>query len=328
MRVLVTGGAGYVGSEAAWQLANAGHDVWIYDDLSRGHTESVGGLPLIRGSLENNEALETALVDHRIEAVMHFAAYALVAESVADPGLYYRNNILGSVALLDAMRAASVTQIVFSSSCATYGHPSEVPIVEDSNQAPVNPYGFSKLAIEQALSDYSTAYGLSFVSLRYFNAAGAAADGTRGEDHDPETHAIPIALQAALGKRDRFTIFGDDYPTPDGTCIRDYIHITDLADAHERALLHLGSGDSLFLNLGTGRGYSVREVVDAARLVTGVPIETAIGARRPGDPPELVADPSRAHARLGWQPKFLEIHDIIDSAWNWHSAHPDGYGTS
>ncbi len=326
MRVLVTGGAGYVGSQAAWCLVDSGHDVWIYDDLSYGHASSVKGLPFINASIHDRVVLEATMREHAIDAVMHFAAFALVAESVADPALYYHNNVVGTLSLLDAMRASDVRHLVFSSTCATYGHPTVVPIREDTRQDPVNPYGFTKLVMERALDDYSNAYGLSFVALRYFNAAGGAPDGSRGEDHEPETHAIPIALQVALGQRERFFIYGNDYPTPDGTCIRDYIHVDDLARAHELALGHAKPGHGTFLNLGTGRGHSVLEVVEAARRVTGHSIPADYAPRRAGDPPELVADPERARTLLGWEPEISDLDQIIETAWRWHREHPDGYG--
>jgi UDP-glucose 4-epimerase len=325
VRVLVTGGAGYVGSHTVYQLLEAGHDVWVYDDLSRGHAAAVPDVPFVQGHLSDRAILDATLESERIEAIVHFAAYALVAESVADPALYYRNNVLGSLSLLDAMRATGVGRIVFSSSCATYGHPPVVPIPEDAPQIPVNPYGFTKLVIERALDHYAQAYGMSFVSLRYFNAAGAAHDGSRGEDHDPETHAIPISLQVALGQRDRFMVYGGDYPTPDGTCIRDYIHVDDLADAHVRALSVMEPGRGLFLNLGTGIGHSVLEVLDAARRVTGHAIPAETVERRPGDPAELVADPSQAMRILGWRPQVSELDRIVASAWGWHRHHPRGF---
>ena len=325
MKVLVTGGAGYVGSEAAWHIVDRDHEVLVYDDLSHGHPKSVAGLPLIHGSLHDRTTLETVLHDERIDAVVHFAAFALVAESVADPAAYYRNNVVGSLALLEAMRATGVGHIVFSSSCATYGNPATTPIPDDGPQHPVNPYGFTKLVTERALGDYAPAYGLSFAALRYFNAAGAAADASRGEDHDPETHAIPIALQVALGQRDRFMIFGDDYPTPDGTCVRDYIHVEDLARAHELALRRVDPGRGILVNLGTGRRHSVRQVVESARRITGHPIPTEIADRRPGDPPELVADPAGARAELGWVARIRDLDQIVGSAWNWHVTHPHGY---
>jgi UDP-glucose 4-epimerase len=281
---------------------------------------------LIEGELADQARLTDALRHEQIEAVMHFAAFALVGESVAEPAMYYRNNVLGSLSLLEAMRSAGVTRIVFSSTTATYGAPKRVPIREDEPQLPINPYGFTKLAIERALADYAVAYGFAYAALRYFNAAGASPDGDLGEDHDPESHLIPIVLQVALGQREKITIFGDDYPTPDGTCIRDYVHVDDLADAHLRALERLAPGKGLCVNLGTGKGQSVREVIEACRKVTGHAIPEAIGARRPGDPPELVADASLAKKVLGWQPKYTKIDDIVATAWRWHSTHPKGYG--
>jgi UDP-glucose 4-epimerase len=275
--------------------------------------------------LADRERLERTLSLRRIEAVMHFAAFAAVGESVADPAKYYQNNVVASLALLEAMRAAGVTKIVFSSTTATYGEPLRQPITEDEPQRPINPYGFAKLVIERALADYANAYGFAYAALRYFNAAGASPDGDLGEDHNPESHLLPIVLQVALGQRERITIFGDDYPTPDGTCVRDYIHVDDLGAAHVEALAHLRPGGGLQLNLGTGRGHSVREVIDACRRVTGHAIPCDVGPRRAGDPPELVADSSRAQALLGWRPKYTELQAIVETAWRWHSTHPRGY---
>ena len=291
MPILVTGGAGYVGSHAVKLLASLGHDVCVYDNLSRGHRWAVAAVPLIEGELADRERLAATLRDRRIDAVMHFAALAYVGESVTDPGRYYPNNIGGTLTLLEAMRSVGVERLVFSSTCATYGVPDVVPITEDQPQRPINPYGFSKLAMERALADYAAAYGLRYAALRYFNAAGAASDGGIGEDHDPETHLIPIGLEVALGRRPHVDIFGTDYPTPDGTCIRDYIHVDDLATAHLAALERLDTVREIRLNLGTGRGASVREVVAACREVTGRGITTLERPRRDGDPPELVADP-------------------------------------
>ncbi len=326
MRVLVTGGAGYVGSHAAKFLAANGHDVVIVDNLAEGHRAAVGKLPLVVADLLNQAAIVDVLKTHRIEAVMHFAAFAYVGVSVTEPAKYYHNNIVGTLALLDAMLAADVKRIVFSSTCATYGIPTKVPIREDHPQAPINPYGFTKLAIEHALSDYAHAYGLGYAALRYFNASGAAEDGTIGEDHDPETHLIPLVLQVALGQRENVAIFGTDYPTPDGTCVRDYIHVDDLAAAHVLAIEKLGEGTALKLNLGTGRGASVQEVVDIARSVTGHKIPTKQAERREGDPPELVADPAAAKREIGWVAKHQDMRGIIESAWGWHKTHPQGYG--
>jgi len=326
VKVLVTGGAGYVGSHAVRLLRQRGHEVVVYDDLSRGHAAAVPEETLVQGSLADGVGLSALLAERGIDAVMHFAAFALVAESVAEPGRYYRNNVAGTLSLLEAMRAAGVARIVFSSSCAIYGEPETLPIREDAPQRPVNPYGFTKLVCERALADYARAYGFGTASLRYFNACGAAPDGGLGEDHEPETHAIPLALLAALGRREGFTILGNDYPTPDGTCVRDYVHVDDLAEAHLRALERLEAGRDLCLNLGTGRGFSVREVVESCRRVSGREIVTHVGPRRPGDPPELVADPERAHATLGWKAGYTELDRMVETAWRWHAAHPNGFG--
>lgn len=325
MNILVVGGAGYVGSHAVRHLSRAGHDVWIYDNLSQGHRAAVPAGRLIVGELHDGPGLAHALREHAIEAVMHFAAHALVGESMSDPAKYYHNNVVGTLSLLDAMRETGVWRIVFSSTTATYGVPSRIPISEDEPQRPINPYGFTKLVIEEALADYARAYGLGYAALRYFNAAGASPEGDLGEDHDPETRLIPLVLKTALGQRAEITIFGDDYPTPDGTCVRDYIHVDDLATAHELALSKLAPGIGLELNLGTGRGQSVREVIDACRIVTGREIPVKKGPRRPGDPPELVADPTRARRELHWEPRYLEIEAIVETAWRWHRSHPRGY---
>jgi UDP-glucose 4-epimerase len=326
VRVLVTGGAGYIGSHAVRLFERAGHDVWVYDNLSLGHRSAVPQDRLVEGQLTDRPRVIEALSSKGIEAVMHFAAFAAVGESVADPAKYYQNNVVASLHLLEAMRAADVKQIVFSSTTAIYGIPERVPITEEEPQKPINPYGFAKLVIERALADYAAAYGLSYVTLRYFNAAGASPDGDLGEDHEPETHLIPIALQVALGQREQVTIFGDDYSTPDGTCIRDYIHVDDVGAAHVLALAHLKPGQGLQLNLGTGRGHSVREVIAACRRVTGHAIPEVVGPRRPGDPAELVADSGRALRTMKWQPRYPDIETIVRTAWKWHSSHPHGYG--
>ncbi len=325
MRVLVVGGAGYVGSHTAWMLGSTGHDVWVYDNLSEGHEEAVPEGKLIVGDLMEREKLASVLRENSIDAVMHFAASCYVGVSVTDPAPYYQNNIVGTLSLLDAMRDADVSRIVFSSTCATYGIPEVVPITEAEKQAPINPYGFTKLAIENALADYSNAYGLGYAALRYFNASGASDKHPIGEDHDPETHLIPLVLQVALGQRENIKIFGDDYPTPDGTCVRDYIHVDDLATAHVAALERLETGTQLKLNLGTGQGASVKQVIDAARQVTGHAIPAETVPRRAGDPPQLVADASLANQTLDWQPKYTDIGAVVASAWNWHQAHPSGY---
>lgn len=325
MNVLVTGGAGYIGSHATRLLLRAGHTVCVFDNLSRGHREAVPAGLLVQGDLVDRELLVRVMRERHIDAVMHFAAFALVGESMAEPALYYQNNVVSSLALLEAMRIAGVRRIVFSSTTATYGVPARIPITESEPQRPINPYGFSKLVVEQALQDYCRAYGFGFAALRYFNAAGATPEGDLGEDHDPESHLIPNILRVALGQRDRFTVFGEDYPTPDGTCIRDYIHVDDLGAAHLKALGQLEPGVQLKLNLGTGQGLSVREILDACRRVTGHPIPYEVGSRRPGDPPELVADSQLAQRTLEWHPKYVQVEQLVQTAWNWHRAHPHGY---
>jgi UDP-glucose-4-epimerase GalE len=327
MNILVTGGAGYVGSHAARLLARAGHEVWIYDNLSRGHRAAALSGRLIEGELADRERVADVLRQHRVEAVMHFAAFALVGESVADPALYYENNVVAALSLLAAMRAVDLRKFIFSSTTATYGEPAKMPITEDFPPQPINPYGFTKLVVEHALADYAHAYGWGYAALRFFNAAGASPDGDLGEDHDPESHLIPFVLQVALGQRPEITLFGDDYPTPDGTCIRDYIHVDDLAAAHLKALEKLAPGVELKLNLGTGRGYSVREVIAACRQITGHAIPETIGPRRPGDPPELVADSRRAQTELAWRPQYNDIESIVATAWRWHQSHPRGYAS-
>jgi UDP-glucose 4-epimerase len=327
MRILVTGGAGYVGSHCLRRLLDEGHEAVVYDNLWQGHSQAVPEGLLVEGDLNDEAKLTALLKDRRIDAVMHFAALALVGESVQKPDLYYRNNVVGSFHLLEAMRNSGVRKIVISSTTATYGTPEKMPIAETTPQQPINPYGFSKLVVERMLDDYTAAYGFSFAALRYFNAAGAAPDGSIGEDHTPESHLIPIVLQVALGQRESISIFGDDYPTSYGTCIRDYVHVEDLASAHLAALQRLQPGKSIKVNLGTGRGYSVREVIDACRTFTGHPIPAVMAPRRPGDPPELVADASLARELLGWTPKYTTIESIVETAWNWHRTHPRGYAT-
>jgi UDP-glucose 4-epimerase len=325
MKVLVVGGAGYVGSHTVRLLTNAGYEVWIYDNLSRGHREAVPAGRLIEGNISDRGLLLQVLRDKEIDAVMHFAAFALVNESVQHPALYYQNNVAATLDLLEAMRQAGVWRFVFSSTTATYGQPDKIPIAESTLQQPINPYGFTKLVIEHALSDYAKAYGFGVAALRYFNAAGAAEDGTLGEDHDPESHIIPIVLQVALGQRDFISIYGDDYPTPDGTCVRDYIHVNDLGTAHLKALNLLQPGSNLQLNLGTGHGTSVMEVIQACRQVTGHPIPARMAPRREGDPACLIADSSLAQRTLDWKPQYPTIRPIIETAWRWHQGHPHGY---
>lgn len=326
MKILVTGGAGYIGSHAARLLHEAGHEVWVYDSLEVGHRSAAIPDRLIEGRVGDRKKVEQVLGDHKIDAVMHFAAYALVGESVEQPHKYYQNNVVETLHLLEAMRAVGVNKFVFSSTTATYGVAKKIPITEKELQLPINPYGFSKLVIEQALRDYAHAYGWAFAALRYFNACGAAPDGKIGEDHAPESHLIPIVLQVALGQREKIMIFGDDYPTPDGTCIRDYIHVYDLGSAHLKALDKLEAGKGLQVNLGTGKGHSVLEVIEACRKITGHEIPAEVAPRRAGDPPELVADSSLAQKTLDWKPEFESIDSIVETAWAWHQAHPNGYG--
>ncbi len=325
MRILVTGGAGYIGSHASRLLSRAGYEVWVYDNLSRGHRAAALPGRLIEGEVADRAKLEAVLREKRIDAVMHFAAFALVGESMSEPHKYYQNNVVASLALLEAMRGAGVAKIVFSSTTATYGVPDVIPITEETPQRPINPYGFSKLVIERALADYAHAYGLAYAVMRYFNAAGASPDGDLGEVDRSQSRLIPLVIQVALGQREAITIYGDDYPTPDGTCIRDYIHVDDLGSAHVLALEKLTPGKGLLLNLGTGRGHSVRQVIDTCQRVSGREIPVRMAQRRPGDPAELVADASRAREVLGWQPRYPELEQIVATAWRWHSTHPHGF---
>ena len=325
--VLVTGGAGYIGSHACKALAQAGYTPVTYDNLSRGYRHAVRWGPLVEGEVADRAALVAAIKAHDASSVMHFAAFAYVGESGTDPALYYRNNVIGTLTLLDAMREAGVNRIVFSSTCATYGMPDSVPIRETMPQRPVNPYGETKLAIERALHWYGEAYGLRSVALRYFNAAGCDRDGEIGEEHDPETHLIPLTLRAALGSGPPISIFGTDYATPDGTAIRDYIHVEDLASAHVRALGYLAAGGvSAAVNLATGRGYSVREIIAAVAKAVGRDVPQRETPRRPGDPPALVADPGLAWSLLGWRAERSDLATIIRTALAWetrrHNADP------
>ena len=320
------GGAGYIGSHTVRRLQAEGVEVCVLDNLSTGHAEAVNAR-LERVDLGDRAALDSLFADVRPRAVVHFAAKCYVGESVENPAIYYRENVFYTWTLLEAMRHAGCNEIVFSTTCATYGEPREVPITEDHPQDPISPYGRTKLHMEHMMQDYARAYGLRYAALRYFNAAGAAQDGTIGEHHDPETHLIPLVLAVAQGKRDEILIFGEDYDTEDGTCIRDYIHVDDLADAHYRALGKLQEGQGeLVCNLGTGTGYSVREVIETARRVTGHPIPARVVERRPGDPARLVSGGGRAHELLGWTPARPGLEEIIGDAWRFHSAHPDGFG--
>jgi UDP-arabinose 4-epimerase len=322
MRVLVTGGAGYIGSHTAKLLAASGHSPIVFDDMSQGHAWAVKWGPIEHGSLSDPDRLRDVFARHKIDAVIHFAANALVGESMSNPTKYFRNNTVGTLNLVDAMRGASVGRIVFSSTCATYGNPVRVPIDEMHPQAPVNPYGESKLMVEKILRWYGECYGLRWMALRYFNAAGADPDGEIGEDHDPETHLIPLVIGAALGTRPPVGIFGTDYDTPDGTAVRDYVHVMDLADAHLRALQRLDEGtSSQAVNLGTGRGHSVREVLTTVARVAGQAVPAVESPRRAGDPPALVADPARARDVLGWTCRYPALEVIVGHAWAWHSAH-------
>lgn len=325
MAILVTGGAGYIGSAVAEILHTGGEHVVVLDNLSRGHRAAVRPeIPFFQGDVGDRQLVAQIAQQHRIEACLHFAAFAYVGESVSDPALYFVNNVQQGIGLIDELHLAGVRQIVFSSTCATYGEPQSIPITEDHPQRPANPYGHTKLTMERVLQSYDQAYKMRFVALRYFNAAGATAN--LGEDHDPESHLIPNVLAVARGLQPYVRVFGSDYPTPDGTAVRDYIHITDLAMAHVLALEHLCNGKaSISLNLGNGVGFSVLEVIEAARQVTKREIDSRFEPRRAGDPAQLVADASQAHAVLGWQPAHKELNEIIGSAWQWHLAHPKGY---
>jgi UDP-arabinose 4-epimerase len=316
--ILVTGGAGYIGSHTCKALAHAGYTPVTYDSLTRGFRHAVRFGPLVVGDIGDRAALDAALVEHKPSAILHFAAMAYVGESVTDPLLYYRNNTAGALVLIEAALAAGIDKLVFSSTCATYGVPAVLPIDEDTPQVPINPYGRSKRMVEQMLQDVGAVTPLRSVALRYFNACGTDPDGEIGENHDPETHLLPLAINAALGLGPALSVNGNDYPTPDGTCIRDYIHVADLADAHVRALAYLeNGGTTTALNLGTGAGFSIREILRAVEAVLGVPVPHQFGPRRPGDPPSLVALPEKARAVLGWQPKYSDIETIVGTAARW-----------
>jgi UDP-arabinose 4-epimerase len=321
--ILVTGGAGYIGSHACKALSGASYQPITCDNLVYGHPWAVKWGPLEKGDIADRRWLDSLIARYQPNAIMHFAAYAYVGESVQDPGKYYRNNVAGALTLLEAARDHGLGQFIFSSTCATYGVPEHTPIVEESPQQPINPYGASKLMIERMLADFERAHGLRYVSLRYFNAAGADPGSEIGEDHDPETHLIPLAIQAVLGRGPELAVFGTDYPTPDGTAIRDYVHVADLADAHVRALTYLGNqGDSITVNLGTGAGHSVRQVIQAIERIAGRPVPVREATRRPGDPPVLVAAPGRAMDLLEWQPVHSDLAQVVETAWRWHVSHP------
>lgn len=324
MKVLLTGGAGYIGSHVVRAVRGAGHTPIVYDNLSKGHAESLEA-DLIVADVSDGAALRVALEENEIDAVIHFAAFIEAGESVGEPGKYFRNNTVAGLTLLEAMREAGVKRLVFSSTAAVYGQPPVVPIEEDSPLVPINPYGSSKLCVEYMLRAYAQAYGMGFVALRYFNVAGADPAGDIGEDHKPETHLIPLVLQVPLGKREHITIFGQDYDTPDGTCIRDYIHVSDLANAHVLAAGAIEPGMVKVYNLGNGEGFSVKQVIETCRTVTGHSIPVVIGSRRAGDPARLVASSARAVRELGWRTKFPSLEEIVTHAWRWHSNHPSGY---
>jgi len=327
MAVLVTGGLGYVGSHAVKPLVERGEKVISLDNLVYGHRQAACGSEIVIGDIGDRDLLRRVFSEHKIDSVMHFAAFAAVGESVEDPRKYYDNNISKSLAMLDVMLECGVKMMIFSSSAATFGEPEIVPIPEDHPKNPTNPYGRSKLMLEEILREYERAYGLRSISLRYFNASGADPSGAIGEDHTPEHHLIPLVLQVALGQREKVSVFGADWPTPDGTCIRDYIHVTDLAQAHLLALDALRQGkQTTAYNLGNGNGYSVMEVIRVAEGVAGKPIEFEAAPRRPGDPAVLVASSAKIKKELGWAPRYPELRTIIQTAWNWHSKHPGGYG--
>ena len=327
MAILVTGGAGYIGSHCVAALLDRGADVVVVDDLSKGHRQAVKGGRLYIGDVADQHFLDGVFSRENVEAVIHFAAYSLVGESMSIPDEYFRNNVTAGLTLIRTMVAHKVPYLVFSSTAATFGEPVRTPIEEDDPQVPTNPYGESKLIVEKMLKWCDRAYGLKYCALRYFNVAGARADGSIGEDHRPETHLIPLILSVAQGRRDSLKLFGTDYPTPDGTCVRDYIHVEDLIDAHMLALEYLKrENTSNAFNLGNGTGFSNRQIIDAARRVTGHPIPVVEEGRRPGDPAVLIASSKKAMDVLGWQPKYTNVEDIIQTAWNWHSTHPDGYG--
>lgn len=326
MNIFVTGGAGYVGSHCVKRLLDGEHCVTVFDNLVAGHRQALDGrADFFEGDLGDSNAIQNALGAGEFDAVMHFAAFLEVGESVSEPLKYYRNNVCNAVNLLEAMKRSAVKKIVFSSTCAVYGEPEDSPITEDMLQQPINPYGRTKLAIEWMLRDSATAWGLGSVALRYFNAAGAAADGSNGEWHQPETHLIPLVLQVALGQRDVIKVFGNDYPTPDGSCVRDYIHVEDLAEVHARAVEGISGSDAESYNVGTGVGQSVFDVIKACRDVTGHAIPHEVTPRRPGDPAMLYANPAKLKRRYSWDPTYGTIASTVETAWRWHNAHPNGF---
>ena len=325
MKVLVCGGAGYIGSNMVSMLISSGHEPVVFDNLSRGHKKAIGQARFVKGDLADHQLLLKTLQEYKIEAVMHFAALIEVGESVQIPLKYYHNNLSNTHNLLSAMEEAKVEKFVFSSTAAVYGMPSQVPITEDMPKKPINPYGQTKWAVERMCHWQMKTGRLRYAALRYFNACGAGQNGKLGEDHHPESHLIPLIIQAAMGKRDDIKIFGTDYPTPDGTCIRDYIHIEDLCRAHLLALTKLEDSDELVYNLGNGTGYSVREVIETVKKVSGIDFKVTETERRPGDPPILTSDATKAKKQLGWTPEFPELEKIVSTAWQWHNTHPNGY---
>lgn len=328
MKILITGGAGYVGSACLRYVAEQGHEVMAYDNLVMGHADAVDGHPLVKGDIADTDLLTRTLKGFGADAVMHFAAATYVGESVENPEYHYRNNVGGTLSLLNAMRAADVSRMLFSSTCATYGMTQSDTMSEATPQDPFSPYARTKLAVEWMIRDFAAAYGMGFTLLRYFNASGADADGRHGEDHRPENHLIPLVLEVPLGQREEIKIFGDDYPTPDGTCIRDYVHTRDLASAHLLAITATEEGTDEVYNIGTGNGQSVMEIIEACEAVTGQSVPRTVVERRPGDPPRLVAEPTKLKTKLGWAPEYSDIKDTIATAWEWHQAHPNGYGNA
>ncbi|MCE5220842.1 MAG: UDP-glucose 4-epimerase GalE [Clostridium sp.] len=328
MSILVCGGAGYIGSHTVHELINQNKDVIIVDNLQTGHIKAINPkAKFYKGDIRDAEFLDKVFFENNIEAVIHFAANSLVGESMEKPLLYFNNNVYGMQILLESMVKHNIKNIVFSSTAAVYGEPKKIPILEDDETNPTNTYGETKLTMEKMMKWVSKAYGITYVSLRYFNACGALSDGSIGEDHFPESHLIPLILQVPLKKRDAITVFGDDYETPDGTCIRDYIHVLDLADAHIKAVEYLQKGnESNIFNLGNGVGFSVKEMIDCAKEATNEDIKIIIGARRAGDPAKLIASNEKAKKILGWDPKYTDVKDVISTAWGWHKNHPDGYG--
>lgn len=326
MKILITGGAGYVGSACLRYVASQGHEVMAYDNLVMGHRGAVDGHPLVEGDIADTELLTKTLKEFAPDAVMHFAAATYVGESVENPAYHYANNVGGTLSLLNAMRAAGVTRMLFSSTCATYGMTASEAMSEETPQDPFSPYARTKLAVEWMIRDFAHAYGMGFTLLRYFNASGGEPDGSHGEDHRPENHLIPLVLEVPLGKRDKIMVFGQDYPTADGTCIRDYVHIHDLASAHLLAIEATDETTAEVFNIGTGNGNSVMEIIKACEKVTGQTIPYEVTERRPGDPPRLVAEPTKLKTQLGWEPQYTNIEDTIATAWAWHKKFPNGYG--